>query len=141
MGAVKSGSHLCIGLWGYWNRTLHKIVHANANQSTERTIMIKPVLALATATALLVSSSAPSFANNGWHGGGGWHGGWHHHGGGWGVGPAVGLGLGLGLLGAAIATAPYYSYPYSYSYPYPYGSPYPYGYAPAPAYGYGYAPY
>ena len=42
---------------------------------------------------------------------------------------------------AAIATAPYYSYPYSYSYPYPYGSSYPYGYAPAPAYGYGYAPY
>src|SRR5215469_2440492 len=46
--------------------------------------MIKPVIALATATALLVSSAAPSFANNGWHGGGGWHGGWHHHGGGWG---------------------------------------------------------
>ena len=69
--------------------------------------MIKSMIALATATTLLVSSAAPSFAN------GGWHGGWHHHGGSWGVGPAVGLGVGLGLLGAAIATAPYYSYPYS----------------------------
>src|SRR6516165_4560207 len=76
-------------LWGYRNRTLHRIVYADGvSLLKERTTMIKPMIALATATALLVSSAAPSFANGGWHGGGGWH----HHGGGLGVGPAIGLG-------------------------------------------------
>jgi hypothetical protein len=104
-------------------------------------------VSLTTAAALLASTAAPAFADQGrwgghgggWRHGGGWHGGgWHHGGGGWGVGPAIGLGLGLGLLGGAIAASPYYNsyyygYPYSYNYGYPYyhynyGYPYGYGY-------------
>lgn len=54
--------------------------------------MIKSMIALATATMLLVSSAAPSFAN------GGWRGGWHHHGG-WGSDPRLVSDSGLAYWG------------------------------------------
>ena len=79
--------------------------------------MIKRLLTLTAAAALLLGTTAPSFAA--WRGGGSWHwhgGSWHGHvwhGGGWVWGPAVGAAVGLGVLGAAIASAPYY-----YGYPY-----------------------
>ena len=80
--------------------------------------MFKTILAAITATALLVSTAAPSSAQYYRRGGG--YGGWNG-----GNGAALGLGLGLGLLGGALATAPYYAAPY-------YAAP-GYGYAPAPA--------
>ena len=131
---------------GYWKRRAPIIVCRPELVYDWKTDMIKRLVTVAAAAALFISTTAPSFAHDGWHGGG-WHGGsgWHHHGGGWGVGPAIGLGVGLGLLGAAVATAPY-SYPYynPYNYPvYSYGSPYPYySYPPGYGYGpgYGYAP-
>jgi hypothetical protein len=80
--------------------------------------MVKTILAGITATALLVSSAAPSSAQYYRRGGG--YGGWNS-----GNGAALGLGLGLGFLGGALATAPYYAAPY-------YAAP-GYGYSPAPA--------
>ena len=67
MGVVKSGSHFALGCGDTGIGECIKSF-SRQNQSTERTTMIKSVIALATATALLVSSAAPSFANGGWHG-------------------------------------------------------------------------
>ena len=90
----------------------------------------RSVLFAALGAGVLLTASAPAFAD--WHGGGhggGWHGGWHEHEGwrgerwehrGWGRG--------------------YYGYPYAYGprvyyAPAPYYSYYPYYYPPSVSFG------